>query len=170
MHVQLPLSTVPRALTLLTGLFLVGCGEPGPDTLAAQSYAEQLEPLLYENGLLADQLYETAAAISNEQLDAETVEVRWQSRIAPVAEHLVDQAELVQPPAAWETRHDELVSIWRARAEGYRAISQALERGDREAWREGRKKADDSKIREERWFIDANRDLATHGVTLDQLP
>ncbi|MCO4744399.1 MAG: hypothetical protein KC912_06405 [Proteobacteria bacterium] len=151
-------------------MLLVACGEPSPETGLAATYSDQLKPLLYENGLLADQIYETAAAAQGGKLDAAAVEVRWASRVTPVAEHLADQAELIIPPTGWETRHDELVEIWTDRADGYRALTDALARGDRDQWREGRKQADESKVREERWFIEVNRLLAPHGIALDQLP
>ena len=46
---------------LLTALW--GCAEPSDEAVAAASYAEMMRPVLYENGLLADQFYETAALV-----------------------------------------------------------------------------------------------------------
>ena len=153
---------------LLTALW--GCAEPSDEAVAAASYAEMMRPVLYENGLLADQFYETAALVQQSAAASGDVQVVWNSRITPLAEHLVVQADLVTPPPEWESRHDELLSIWRSRAEAFRAIGDALERCDRELWASARSSSDKCKIDEEEWFLETNEILKPYRISFDQLP
>ena len=146
------------------------CRPSPPGAEEAHQYAKQLSPLLYENGLLAQRIFESASEISQGQAKVDAFETRWRASITPLAEHLVDQAEALTVPTPWRDRHDGLVAIWGVRAEGYRAVSLALERGDKASWRAGRDLADDSKVREERWFIETNRAMKPLGVVLDQIP
>ena len=149
---------------------LVGCSEPSDEAVAAASYAEMMRPVLYENGLLADQFYESSAAIQQSAAAPADIEVVWKTRITPLAEHLVVQADLVTPPPEWESRHDELLSIWRSRAEAFRAIGDALDRGDRELWASARSSSDKCKIDEEEWFLETNEILKPYRISFDQLP
>lgn len=155
---------------LLSLMLCAACSAPAPEAEQAHEYAKQLSPLLYENSLLAQQLYDAASDIGRGEEDAVSLEATWTQRITPLAEHLADQAEVVKAPSDWVDRHDELVAIWTVRARSYRALSTALTLGDESGWRESRKQSDDSKVREERWFIETNRAMEPLGVVLDQLP
>lgn len=135
-----------------------------------QTYAQSLEPLLDENGLVADRLLETAAAVYNGTAASTEVKLAWVQDIVPLAEHLRDQAVLVQPPVEYAEDHRQLVEIWSTRADAYREIGDALVSGDLEQWKKGREQADDAKLREEAWFRATNEKLQPHGVSLDQFP
>ena len=149
---------------------LAGCPQPGATTGPAHTYAQSLEPLLDENGLVAERLLETAAEVYNGKAASAEVKLAWAQDVVPLAEHLRDQAVLVQPPVEYADDHKQLVEIWSTRADAYREIADALRSGDMDQWKKGREQADDAKLREEAWFRATNEKLSAHGVALDQFP
>lgn len=155
---------------LLLSLALTGCTEPSPMARTAPDYATDLEPLLYENGLLAQQVLFEAAAVYNGAASPEEVYTTWTDTVVPLARHLADQAIVASPPEPWAARHETLVSAWSDRADAYQGLHLAIEQGDPDAWKAARKKADDAKLREEEWFRSVNQELAPLGIALDQYP
>ena len=151
-------------------LLLAACGEPDPRARSAPAYVDALEPLLYENGFLAERLVGTAAAIHGDSLRADGVLTAWRTEVVPLARHLADQAAITSPPGEWAAPHADLVSAWSARADAYQDIEIAIEEGDLERWQDARRQADAAKLSEEEWFRQMNRDRAPFRLTLDQFP
>jgi hypothetical protein len=150
-------------------VLLLACG-PDPTNVAARTYADSLQPLLDENGLLALHLLDAAADVHDAKATSEQTRVTWETDIVPLAEHLRDQALIVDAPPDWAADHKGLTDIWTARADAYREISEAIAQGDGELWKRGREEADTAKLAEETWFQRANERLGPAGVTLDQFP
>ncbi|MBW1878009.1 MAG: hypothetical protein JRJ84_06585 [Deltaproteobacteria bacterium] len=159
-----------KRLLLLVLVVLVGCPEPEPAARTAPEYVSRLEPLLYENGFLAQRILLRAAEVYNETSGTEEVGKAWGDEIVPLARHLADQAAVTVPPPEWADQHTELVSAWSDRADAYQEIQIAVQEGDRDSWKVARKKADDAKLREEDWFRTMNKQLAPIGLALDQFP
>lgn len=158
-----------RALPTIALLLLAGCqSSAGPPESVL--YVRQLQPLLAENGLLAERILEGAAQVHDERASAATTAVTWQREIVPLAVHLHDQAQRLDAPQSWATSHQRLVDIWGERAEGYELLSTAIRKGDADAWRRGRAMADQAKLDEESWFAGANDRLGPTGIVLDQYP
>ena len=130
----------------------------------------QLQPLLAENGLLAERVLEGASDVHDGRASAATTAMAWEREIAPLARHLHDQARRVDPPGAWASSHQRLVDIWGSRAESYETLAQAVRDGDGARWRRGRALADQAKLDEEAWFSAANERLTPSGISLDQYP
>lgn len=156
--------------TILTTVLLGACltGPEGRDD--AFAYADRVEPLIYENGLLARALMSAAAESHNGDIEAEPLARWWHRDFTPLSEHLAHQAAAVSAPPAWSSSHRDLVEIWERRAEAYRALDVALSTGDAAGWAEARAKADEVKIEEEEWFRAADEQLAPFGLALDQYP
>lgn len=146
-----------------------GCASP-PETVDARDWADDLTPVLVENGLVWERMLTTAAAVHDGNLDVDGAITAWDRDLVPLAEHVRDQAALVQAPNAWAADHAALVAVWAARAESYRDLSVALRQGDTERWRNARANADKAKLDEEGWFRATNEKLRSLGVTLDQYP
>ncbi len=151
-------------------LVLTGCTDTSPEAEAARKWRGQVEPLLHENALLAEQVLETGADVYNGTGDAEKIETHWREAVVPTAKHLQHQAELVQAPEAWAARQKTLVETWADRATAYDEVLVALETGDKELWGVGRKRSDEAKLREEKWFKVVNQELAPFDLVLDQFP
>lgn len=155
---------------LLSLTFLVACATD-PRQAAATRYLQVLQPLMLENSMLADRVLVQAAAVYNESGGPKQVADAWEGEIVPLAEHLADQASLVQPPTDYAARHGELVTIWVDRAAAYRALSEAIRSGEAEAWNPARRDAESAKIREENWFNQLNETVTPLGIPLvDQYP
>ncbi len=157
------------AVTLLVATG-TACEDNSPEAVAARAWAKDIEPLLHENSLLAEQVLEGAAEIYNGQPDAAAATKRWRDNVVPVAQHLQHQAELVEPPPVWAEPHTVLVATWTDRAGAYTDILVALETGDKELWTAGRKRSDSAKLAEEKWFQDTNKALSAYDIALDQFP
>jgi hypothetical protein len=157
-------------LVVLAALIVGPCNTSTPERDAAASYVDMVSPLVHENGLLADRLLDTAAGAYNGSSNADETRRRFEGDIAPIAEHLYHQAELVSPPPDWAQRHHDLVAIWGERAAAYRDLAVALDHGDVAGWTSARTRADQAKINEESWFTSTNAALAPHGLILDQYP
>lgn len=151
-------------------LLAVACQPPDPAGRTAEQYTDALEPLLYENGMLAERVLFAASDVYNDAADAEATRTVWHEEIVPVARHLADQAAVTLTPAEWSPTHGQLVETWNDRADAYLEIEIAIEEGDREGWTAARKKADDAKLREEEWFRSLNTQLAPYGLAVDQFP
>lgn len=160
----------PMRLLIPCLLLLLACTPAPPGADAARAYADALEPLLEENGHVADRLLYVAADVYNGKADAAAARAAWEDDVVPLAEHLRDQAVLVQAPPDWAPSHQTLVEIWTQRAESYRDISEAIDLGDPEVWKKARSTANDAKLREEAWFRDTNQRMQAYGITLDQFP
>ena len=157
-----------RTLSLL--LFAAACTQTPPGSDGARAYVTTVEPLVYENGLLARSLLEVAAEVHDGDASSTVLTRWWSAEAVPLSLHLAHQASAVSPPADWAERHRELVSIWEDRAGAYQSLDQALADGDTAAWTAGRAAADSAKIREEEWFRSADEALAPFGLALDQYP
>src|SRR5687767_4702485 len=86
-------SAAMRTLPFLALLF-AGCG-PDAETRAAAEYGEQLQPLLFENSLLAERVLTLAAGQYNGGVPGEDLAKKWEEQIAQLAAHLHDQASFV---------------------------------------------------------------------------
>lgn len=148
---------------------LTACADrPAPPDSAM--YVRQIQPLLAENGLLAERMLASASSVHDDKASPEMSADTWKRDIAPLAVHLHDQASRIDAPPEWSTSHQRLVEIWGERARGYSLIVTAIEGGDPDAWREGRALADQAKLDEETWFSVTNERLVPTGMTLDQYP
>ncbi|HHO53638.1 MAG TPA: hypothetical protein ENK18_22890 [Deltaproteobacteria bacterium] len=157
------MSTLP--LLLLT----LSC-QTDPAARAATTYINQLQPLLQENGLLAEHVLFQAAAIYNKADRQGDVAKAWSTSVVPLAEHLYDQSTFIEPPEQWVSSHDELVEIWGVRAQAYRNISEGLQMADQEAWESGRLQAQTATQKEELWFDQVNTIIAPMGFLIDAYP
>ncbi len=161
-------------MSLLPILVLTASCQLGgdPATRAASDYITELQPLLQENSLLAERVLYQAAAIYNDATRPDEVADAWTGTIVPLSEHLHDQASFVvlEEGNPWAERHEALVAIWGERAHAYRSISEGLERADRERWDEGRKLADEVKVKEEQWFDEMNTQVTPLGFVVDAYP
>ena len=158
------LSLVKTLLTILLFL-LVGCADS-----ATTTYAEQLDPLLYENTVLNDQLLNIAGGIYNDKVDSQKTAELFRSDVIPIAQHLAHQAAAVQAPEQWAASHAELVDIWSQRAKSYREISEALWLVDAERFSNAQVGLDKAAREEEAWFADMRQELGKKGVALSQFP
>lgn len=149
---------------------MIACAKPGPAEIDAQQYVIAVDPLLLENGLVAQRLLAEASDVYDGKAQGKDVKAAWIDDIAPLTEHLRDQASALSPPPSWNDSHKGLVDIWTIRADGYRDIAEAVVIGDPEMFKLGRDKADTAKLREETWFRDANARLQPYGLYLDQFP
>ena len=155
-----------------TALFLLAlssCVNPAP-SIDNATYVVSLHPLLHENSLLAQRMLETAADVHAEKADGARAAETWRTDIVPLAQHLHDQAGLVNVPGPWVDAHGQLVTIWGSRAEGYALILEGIERGDAQRWKRGRSLADKAKLEEETWFQTTNKRLAPENLSIDQFP
>lgn len=150
-------------------LTVTGCTREASDP-DARLYVRQLQPLLAENALLSQRMLEAAGQVHDGRANASTASVAWEREIAPLAEHLHDQASRLDAPPTWSSRHERLVGVWGMRAKAYRDVTIAVRKGDRSLWRKAGASADQAKLDEEAWFDDANAALASEGIELDQYP
>lgn len=146
---------------------LVACSS-GDD--ATSKYLGQLNPLLHENGLLAERVLLQAAQVYNDAAKPEQVADAWVAEIVPLAEHLHDQASFVEPPPPYATTHQEIVQIWGDRAVAYRSLGEAIQSGNTDEWNKATGLASDVKLREEKWFDTLNTALAESGLSVDPYP
>lgn len=154
---------------LFLSALLLAC-TPDPLAVEARQYVVDLDPILQENGLVAERLLIQAAAAYDGKVQPRDTRLAWTADIVPLAEHLRDQAVAVQAPASWTQDHKELVDIWTRRADGYRDLAESVDTGDPALFKDGRAKADNAKVDEETWFRDTNARLEPFGLYVDQFP
>jgi len=157
---------------MVPSLFLLaGCLQPDPAVLVANDYYERLRPLLLENSLLAERvLFEAARQYNAPEGKGAPVAVTWTTDIVPLAEHLHHQASFVTAPEPFADRHEELVDLWGRRALLYRQLGEAVYTSDLSGWTDAKKKNDELKLEEERWFVRLNETLAPIGLVVDPYP
>lgn len=149
---------------------LVACPAADSGSKDAALYVAELEPLVRENGLVADTMLHLAADVHDARADGPIVRQRWERDVVPLADHLRDQAAAIQPPPAWAQHHKDLVDIWTTRADAYHDAGEAVALADAERWKLARQNADAAKLREETWFQEVNKRLAGHNMSVDQFP
>lgn len=155
---------------VLVTLAVTACTPAPPGAAEARTYVTSIEPLVYENGLLAQSLLTVAAEVHGADITSESLTRWWHDDFTPLTQHLAHQGAAVSPPPAWSERHQELVTVWELRADAYNQLDRAVAQGDASAWSAGRSQADTAKIREEEWFRSSNETLAPYGLALDQYP
>jgi hypothetical protein len=160
-----PQSHNATVLVFILASTLVGC----TDQTTAE-WTKQLDPLMVENGLLADQMLLVAAGVYNETSDGAAVAETFATTVVPVSESLAFRADAMQPPKEWELQHDQLVDIWTRRAGAYRGMSEALILIDAERFNGSLKEVQQAAEAEEAWFGQVGGQLAKQGVTLAQYP
>jgi hypothetical protein len=158
-----------RTSPLLLAL-LGGCKPEDPALSDAHRYLGALAPVLAENGLLARRLLDASATLYNDPTAQSEVKLAWTHDLVPLAEHLRNQADLVDAPPTWDAEHEALIDIWTARSEAYREIAESMHQGDADLWLSARQQADKAKLDEEAWFKEANDRLGPLGLTVDQFP
>ena len=156
----------PPSISILVGVLACASG-PGDST---SDYLVRLQPLLQENGVLAEQVLFQAASIYNEAVKPEQVADSWTHDVVPLAEHLHNQASFVTAPTEFAQVHTDLVEIWGDRALAYRNLGEAIQTGNIEEWNKARELADSVKLREEKWFDRLNNTLAPSGLIVDPYP
>ncbi|MEQ1565699.1 MAG: hypothetical protein ABMA64_08680 [Myxococcota bacterium] len=152
---------------ITVALTLGGCA--GTDDETTQ-YLSQLQPLLQENGLLAERVLLQSAKIYNEAVKPDQVAEAWITDIVPVAEHLHNQSSFVTPPSSYAQSHADLVLIWGDRALGYRNLGEAIQTGNTDEWNKARDLIRDVTLREEKWFDTLNTALAPSKIMVDPYP
>ncbi|MFT6816336.1 MAG: hypothetical protein ACJATT_000132 [Myxococcota bacterium] len=156
--------------TSLLLLLFAGCSSAPPGAEDARTYVSSLEPLVYENGLLAQGMLGAAADVHDSDIDSAPLVSWWKHDFAPLSQHLAHQAAAVTAPPEWSARHQQLVTVWEMRAASYAQLDLAVTDGNAELWTTGRAAADTAKIGEEAWFRNADESLAPFGLALDQYP
>lgn len=155
--------------SILSANLLFSCAS-GPGD-ATTNYLGQMQPVLQENGLLAERvLMQAAIVFNNESLKPEAVADTWNREIVLIAEHVYNQASFVKAPPEYSAVHEELVQIWGDRAAAYRSLGEAVQQGDPESWSKAQQLANSVKIREETWFDRFNDGLAPSGLAVDPYP
>jgi hypothetical protein len=150
-------------------LWLAACALD-PDSRAAADYVTRLQPVLFENAELADEVLSLSSQVYEKKIPSDKLEQSWDADIVPLAEHLHDQASFVEPPPGWGESHAQLVAIWGDRASAYRSLGRAIHDGDTERWRQARELADGVKLREEEWFRTTNQRLVSYRLVVDPFP
>ncbi len=140
-----PRSIVPALLGLLLAS---ACGPFSPEAQQTNRYLKDLQPLLVENGHLAERVLLLSAKVYNKDGDTDSLAQAWTGDVVPLAEHLHHQAQFVE---AIEP-------------------SEALVLADPDEWREGRAQATQVKLREEEWFKEVNQILLTTNQQIDPTP
>ena len=125
-----------------------GCGPLSPDVQRTNAYLKTLQPLLVENGHLAERVLVLAAKTYNKDGDSDALAEGWTSEVVPLAEHLHHQSQGIDAPLLWAEPHAELVESWGERALVYRSLSEALVLGDAQQWAGARKKATEATLAE----------------------
>ena len=141
-----------------------------PEAQRDKAYVKDIQPLLVENGHLAERVLLLSAKVYNKDGDPDSVAQAWTRDVVPLAEHLHNQAQFVTPPKSWLEDHDELVGIWGERAQAYRSLSEALVLSDVDAWKQARAQATRVKLAEEEWFKESNKRLAASNLPIDPTP
>ncbi len=154
----------------LAPIVLTTCLEPDPATLAATDYFEKLRPLLHENSILTERVLFQAAKVYNEADKVPPLAPDWTGEVVPLAEHLHHQASFVSAPDPYAEQHAKLVDLWGRRALAYRQIGEAVFTSDLATFIDARKKADELKLEEERWFDHLNEAMAPLGLLVDPYP
>lgn len=164
------MSSLTRAVLVMGLTATVGCGPLSPEAQSTNKYLRELQPLLVENGHLAERILILSAAVYNEDGGKDDLVTSWSTEVVPLAEHLHHQSQFLTAPDDWSARHSELVVIWGDRALAYRSLSEALILADVEEWEKGRSEATQVKLREEEWFKEVNQILANTGQQIDPTP
>lgn len=155
------------SLLFTAALLLPGCASTNDETT---QYLTALQPLLQENGLLAERVLLQSAKIYNDAVKPEQVSDAWVHEIVPLAEHLHNQSSFVAPPPSYAQTHADLVLIWGDRALAYRNLGEAINTGNTDEWNKARELANQVKLREERWFDTLNAALAPSNILVDPYP
>jgi len=155
---------------ILVPALLASCLQPDAATLAATDYFERLRPLLHENSLLAERVLFQAARVYNEGDKLPPLASDWTGEVVPLAEHLYHQASFVVAPDPYAEQHAKLVDLWGRRALVYRQIGEAVFTSDLPTFTDARKKADELKLEEERWFDRLNEVMVPLGLLVDPYP
>jgi hypothetical protein len=156
-----------RTFLFTATLVLSGCAAASDETT---QYLGGLQPLLQENGMLAERVLLQSAKIYNDAVKPEQVADAWIHEIVPLAEHLHNQSSFVTPPSSYAQTHADLVLIWGDRALAYRNLGEAIQTGNTDEWNKARELANQVKLREERWFDTLNGALAPSNIQVDPYP
>ena len=176
MSAMRPSSTSPRAshLCALVVVFGSGC-EPDPVAADLDAWYYGLSAVLVENASLAHQIQDFAADVHKARekgpVSAEKTAKTIKDTILPLARTVAEHAGDVRPETAdFQSMHDDLATVWSARAETYGGILTAWDDADAEALAAGMERVGDLRIAESVWFQRTNEALAPKGYRFEEFP
>jgi hypothetical protein len=157
---------VRRFLPLLP-LVLACAG--GPEAGEAQQYVDAMNPVLAQNGALAQSFLTEASRVKKKEVDGGQLAELLTKELAPHALELSRSVAAITPTEPrLSASHAVLVHSWSERAAAYTALSEAWARGDVTAWDAGVRKNTAAKLEEERYFTEINGVLGEWDLSITQ--
>ena len=159
----------PLGLRLLMLTWLLACGDPVADSIAA--YHGSMDPLMTENTRLATLFLGLAKSIHKKELDADQVAQHIEREIVPPADAL--QASISSITTDLEELadvHQQAITAWGLQAQAYRELVAAYQKNDLKAFTAAHKKLGQAKVTIENYVKEVNRLLEPYGYHLDEFP
>jgi len=167
-----PPARYPREVRwLLPVVFAILACAGGPESDVAGAYVAAMQPVLTENGALAQRFLTEASRVKKKETDGATLEAMLHAELAPQAAALLTKAKAVNPgDPKLDDAHALLVKAWTARSAAYAALEDAWTRGDVLAWDAAMKQNAQAKVDEEAYFTQIDAALAPYELRLEQYP
>ena len=161
------LKTAQLFFVVVLTVLLVGC-QKDPVVLDYQVYHSDMQPILLNNGDLAEEFRDMAALVKRKQVSAGEIGTKLDDRLVPLAEKVVTDARNVTIKLDdLRLAHGELVAVWEERVDCYRAIIAAWKAEDLDAF-DGAIQNNFANKRQEELAIAAINDLLmVYSVTRD---
>ena len=148
---------------------LLACSED-PRRQQTLDYLERLQPVLYENSLLAQQVLLQAATVYNGTAKPEALATAWEVDVVPMAMHVHTLAGSVEPPDHLAADHAALVQLWQRRADAYRDVAEGQRTANVELFSRAQRDVSAITLSEDQWVRAFNAKLAPMDLYLDLCP
>ena len=129
-----------------------------------------MRPVVYENGLLAEQVLHQGAAVYDERATPESLMAAWDGEIITLAQHVHDMAVAVEPPVNVAPDHRALMELWKRRYKAYRELSESVHLADLERFQGAQGEIGAITIAEDQWVRAFNAKLQPMELFVDLVP
>jgi hypothetical protein len=157
------------ALVGIVALLQAGCSED-PRRAQTLQYLMDMRPVVYENGLLAEQVMHQGASVYDGRSTPEGLLAAWDGEIIPLAQHVHDLASTVEPPGNVAPDHRALTELWKRRHRVYRNLSEAAHRADLDAFQNAQRESAAVTLEEDQWVRAFNAKLQPMELFVDLVP
>ena len=145
--------------------------EQDPVATEAQTYHDEMVPLLVRNADLARDFRDLAADIKRDKTSAKDVARLMDTEVIPAAQALARDAAAVRPATlSFQQPHERLVSAWTDRLTAYQDIKAAWKTRDLDAYDRAAAANLEAHKRESHYYDEINVLLAPHQLSLEPYP